>query len=455
MNRNELMGRERLAICACLIGLAGSYVFAQTDSPATAGAEQAADDSLKSWEYVSAIPLQEAGDSPWADFVLTPEVFDGARLDLADLRLYDARQGEVPYALRELRAKDMVVEAKPKPFNKSEGADGVSQLSLDLGESSIEHNEVQIKTPGAGFRRRVIVEGSDDGEQWSKLAEKALLNFREGDRHLVVDDVQYSPCRYRYVRLTVYQDPQVDQKAVPIESAVARRRVTAPGEDVVRSVPFTPREATRTASGPGSKWTIDLGGENVPCDRLIVTIDEPEFVRDYYIEAGGPQGSGDSFRRIASGTWRRRAGEESRDVAAKFDETKAARLRLFVTDHSNDPLNLSAIQVSSPARQVVFAKTPDMQGPLKLYFGCPKAGAPNYDFARNLAEQLSPPPDRHSVGARETNPIYEPAPLPLTERLPWLIYAVLGFAVAVLALLIANLAAAAIRASDAREAAPS
>jgi hypothetical protein len=51
--------------------------------------------------------------------------------------------------------------------------------------------------------------------------------------------------------------------------------------------------------------------------------------------------------------------------------------------------------------------------------------------------------------------VYEPEPLPLTERLPWLIYVLLGAAVAVLGALIISLARAAIAVADARQAAAS
>jgi hypothetical protein len=37
-------------------------------------------------------------------------------------------------------------------------------------------------------------------------------------------------------------------------------------------------------------------------------------------------------------------------------------------------------------------------------------------------------PQRLALGDEQPNPIFEPEPAPLTERSPWLIYAVLGVA---------------------------
>jgi hypothetical protein len=64
---------------------------------------------------------------------------------------------------------------------------------------------------------------------------------------------------------------------------------------------------------------------------------------------------------------------------------------------------------------------------------------------------LEPAPVRFEAGGRQDNPVYQPEPPPLTERLPWLIYVLLGVAVAILAALIANLARSAIRLADLRQ----
>ena len=155
---------------------------------------------------------------------------------------------------------------------------------------------------------------------------------------------------------------------------------------------------------------------------------------------------------MTSGVWQRRAGEPKRDLVAEFgQEVRAARLRLVVTDNRNPALRLKSVKAAAPAHVVIARRAESPAGPWRLYFGNPKSEAPNYDFARNLPQRIAPPPDRISLGPRQENPGYEPEPLPLTERLPWLIYVLLSAAVAVLALLIANLARASIRIADMRD----
>jgi len=406
-------------------------------------------ESVSAWRFFAEVHLVAAEDEPLIDFVLPPSVFDAARVDLADLRLYDAQLRDVPYALRVRSQVDTTEAVAAKEFNRVPGPSGTSQLALDLGEQPIEHNEVEIQTPGRNFRRRVLLEGSDDGEAWSKLAQRDLVHFPSGEKAFIDKTLSYTPSRYRYLRMTLSRDPQNDTEAIEIGTVIVRRRVKIPGELDVRAVAVSERKPVRAEGGPGSSWVIDLQGKDVPVDRLLVTVADEAFVRNYSIEASGPAEANERFWWVTNGVWQRRAGEPQRDLVAEFgQEIRAARLRLVVTDNRNPALRLESVRAAAPARVIIARQTEAATGPWRLYFGNPKAEAPNYDFARNLPPRIAPRPDRLRLGPRQENPAYQPEPLPLTERLPWLIYVLLSAAVAVLALLIVNLARASIRRSD-------
>lgn len=405
------------------------------------------------WKHFADVPAAP-GKAALVDFVVPAAVFDVARMDLGDLRLRDAAGRDVPYALRILNEVDTTEVVPTHEFNRVPGPAGASRLTLDLGAKAIEHNEVEIQTPGKNFRRRVVLEGSDDDNTWSQLTEREVVRFPVEPEPFVVKTLTYTPSRHRYLRMTVDRDPQHDAEAIAIGPVIVRRRVKLPGELDVRRVPFGDREATRAEGGPGSRWIIDLQGRDVPVDRLLVTVGDDEFARNYVIEAGGPVESSERFTYVASGLWQRRAGEPPRELIAEFTgEVRATRLRLTITDNENPPLRLESVRAAAAARVVIARRADAAAEVRRLYYGNPKAEPPNYDFARNLPERLVPPPDRAQLGAPHENPTYQPEPLPLTERLPWLIYVLLSAAVCVLAVLIANLARAAIRVADRSEAA--
>jgi hypothetical protein len=425
--------------------LMAASVAAAADSSVVSGDTE--QEALSNWPCFLEITPPAGNAGPWVDFVLPSAVFAKARFDLLDLLLYADDQREVPYALR-VRVEQNVREPFPASrFNETEGPEGSTELTLDLQRNDIEHNEVELKMAGENYRRLVELEGSDDGNTWRPVQKEPLVFYVRGDTKLRDDSISYPPSRFRYLHVRLHRDPLVDKASVRIEDIQVFRRVEVPGERPKWPAEKGPREPVRTDYGPGSAWILSLGGDQIPVDRIELEIAENDFARDFTLEAGGLPESRQSFAAIASGVLQRKAGEKTRPLVVTFPETRAARLRLLVTDNRNRPLDIQTVSYLAPARQIVFA-TPSSPAPLKLYFGYVKAGEPAYDFARNLPERLIPEPMRATVGTPTDNPHYLPEPLPLTERWPALIYAVLGTVIVVLGIILISLSRAAIRTHD-------
>jgi hypothetical protein len=426
--------------------------------PAPADGETPRHDSAgvrSAWRYVQEIPLSRQRTGGLVDFVLPVAVFDGARADLGDLRLDDPAGKEVPYALRIRRTESRDEAIPAREFNRSKGPEGASEITLDLGETPGEHNAVEVQMPGANYRRHAMLEAGDDGTRWREMATKNLVHWSAS--HQALDDRQlsYPVSRFRYLRVRIERDPVVDQQPVEIAAVTVRRSVAMPGESLDIAARIGPREAVRADDGPGSAWSIELGGDGVPCERLTIDVaaTNVEFVRNYVIEAGGPAGDADEpFRPVGRGLWRRRAGEKPVPLHADFSEVTASRLRLIVTDYHNPPLELRSASARMAAREVVLADPGPGATALALFYGNPRAELPRYDFARNLAATLDPPPARLTLAERRENPGYQPEPLPLTERWPWLIHVILGAISFGLGLIIVSLARTAVRLHDARPA---
>jgi hypothetical protein len=427
-------------------------------------------ESIADWPYFkTVVPIGEGDEaqSPWVDFVLDRDVFTSAKYDLGDLRLFDAAGNPLSYALRTRVPEFRTVPASATEFNRADGPDDSSELSLDLGAEPIEHNEVEVGLPGENFRRRAVLEGSDDRNAWRQLAEDYLIRFRvdrppseEGEEEPGrIEDValSYPPSRFRYLRLRVYPDPVADAgkpgRRVEIGEVVVQRRVALPGEMLTLAAELGPREPTRDQrlGVAASAWIVDLGGENVPVSRIEVEIADASFVREYRIESAGPPEEyrpWDPFRLVHSGTWQRREGEEPEPMVGEFHEVRAARLRLTVVDHGNAPLDVRGVKFTAAARQIVFPKPESWEEEIRLYYGNPDGLAPNYDFARNLPARLEPEPSRTAFGPQQDNPDYVPEPPPLTERWPWLVYTVLGGASLLLGVLLVSVGRAAVGQHD-------
>jgi hypothetical protein len=398
--------------------------------------------SVSSWAFFVEVTPVSAAPGTY-DLVVPLQVMDKSREDLADLRLYDAKGREIPYALRIRREVNEKQEIGIRLFNHANVGTTASEVSVDMGESSGEHNEVEIETAGTNFRRRVEVEGSDSGKEWRTLKTgDVIFSFESQNRAVESNRVSYPISRYRYLRVRVFADELTDKQAPVITGVKVIMALREKGKLTSWTVAVPPYQLLRNQGAPASAWPIDLGAR-VPVDRLALDVDGESFSRPFQIEVVDDP---ENIRLVASGELTRRVGEERRPLVVTFErEEKARKLRLLINDYSNQTLSISSISAGAPARQLVFDLKETSTQPLRLFFGNPKATAPHYDFEKELPAKLSTEPMRSEVAAVSNNPDYRPEPLPLTERIPWLIYVVLAASSLALAIILISLARTAVR----------
>lgn len=396
--------------------------------------------SMSSWPFfVDVTP--RAGAPGASDLIVPFQVLDKARADLADLRLYDARGQEIPYALRSRQEVDDKRAVAVSVFNQATTG-STSEMSVDLGENAGEHNEVEVNTAGTNFRRRVDLEGSDSGREWRTLKSGDLIfSFEAQNKTVESNRLSYPTSRYRYLRVRVFTDLLTDSRAPVITDMKVVMAVHQEGQLSSWSVMVPQYQLLRNQGALASAWALDLGGR-VPCDRLTLEVENESFSRPFQLEdVDDPQ----NIRLLASGELTRRVGEHQPLVITFDHEEHARKLRLLVIDYSNQTLSLSSVTAAAPARQLIF----DLKGagsqPLRLFFGKANATAPHYDFEKEPAARLVTTSAGSEVGAAIPNPDYKPEPLPLTERIPWLIYLVLAASSTALAMILISLARTTLR----------
>ncbi|MGA2033369.1 MAG: DUF3999 family protein [Thermoguttaceae bacterium] len=420
--------------------LVGLTMAAAISAQAAGAAPLEAGDSLASWQWVfeARLPTAAPQAPPWIDFLLPSAVFDNAQSDLRDLRLYDGRGREIPFAWRVRSTRNEEQPLGAKSFNRQENPDRSVQISLDLGLRPVEHQEIDVISKGSDVHRRVEVQGSDDGQSWGMLLDRAwIANYTVDGKKIDIHRLRYAPSRFRYLQVRVYTDLSQPDDKPDIAALTVYHTAQVPGEYVTRPAELSPREAVRAYGVPGSAWVVDLGGRNVPVEKLAFDVGTGEFSRSYVLEKIEDAGN---YAVLARGDWRREPQDRGKPLEIQLSGDVAAhRLRLVVQDHANSPLDLFRAQYTAAARQVVFARR-DLVAPVRLYTGNPRAEAPHYDFAATLPPVLQPAAVRVDLGPCEPNPIYRPEPKPWTERWPWLVYVVLGTASTVLLILLLLLA---------------
>jgi len=417
------------------------------------------------WQYQTTLSLP-AGDlsasSDLLDVFVPAELFRHARYDLSDLRLDAANGNSIPFAVRTLSARTALEYLPSSEFNRSEPDGGIHEVTLEFSGDDPTHNQVVVETSGEEFRRTVVIEGSDDGQDWKKLVESHLLDLTLEEKSFIRNTFHYRESRHRFLRIQVSPDPQVTTSEAgkdefTIGAVRASREIAIPAQPVVTDAVISTREPTRQFGSPGSRWILDFGAE-IPVDRLEVMVADREFARDISLEAetvnllGQPQ-----FYPVMvneSTTWQRQKSDKPAAFVLTFSEVRSRRLRLTSADYRNKPLTLTSAKGSAPARQIVLQRSDATQFPMVLRFGNPEAESPNYDFARNLPEALPTTPVRAVLGAAEPNPAYVAPPMPFTERFPWFIYVALSSVSIALGAVVMNLSKAAIANHDAASGKP-
>jgi Protein of unknown function (DUF3999) len=396
---------------------------------------------LSLWPYYLDV-TPEKGDPGMYDVIVPLAVFDKSGAGLGDLRLFDSTNREIPYAIRVREEIDDVEEFEGSLFNHAQVGSS-SEASVDLGEEPEEHNQVEIETLGTNFRRQVSIEGSDNGRDWRMLNNNGvLLSFKSENNAVESNRVSYPASRYRYLRVRVQRDSLIDNEAPRISGVTAMKAVREKGQLASWSVPVPSYELLRNQGAHASAWTIDLGAR-APCDRLTLEVFDTSFSRPFQVESVDDE---QQVRLIASGTLTRHSGDEEKPLVIIFDnEENVRKLRLQITDYSNPTLNIEGIQAGAPARELVFELKEASSEPLRLFVGNANITAPHYDFEKELPARLAKQPTNSAITVLLPNREYKPEPLPLTERVPWLIYVVLAVSSIALGLVLFSLARTATR----------
>lgn len=167
-----------------------------------------------------------------------------------------------------------------------------------------------------------------------------------------------------------------------------------------------------------SRATVITARIAVPFDSVRIETPEPAFDRHMDVSVSE---HGEKWRYAGSGSvYRTPAGERLQLTFSEQDE-RHIRIRMFNQD--DRPLAIARVIVGRPAVRVLFRPG---QGPHFLYYGNPRARAPEYDFARTLP---TCEPAKASLSAPENNPVYR---RPWTEASDWALYAALIAAVVAL-----------------------
>jgi len=383
--------------------LAVVAVFIAACVASAAQAPDSQDAARAAWRYRRPVVLADGARADgFMAITIPPEVAERSQAGLADLRLVSEDGREVPYVLdvdvprtAERRRSGRLVAAPVEPRRLSawvvdfEGPTAFDRLELDID--------------GAGFSKRIEVETSLDGTQWTRAGGEAWVFDRPWRGRRIHDTAieQAAPLTARYVRLTAD-----DWRSTP---------VTVRGVTAVLTTHLGGRRWTReaalvrldTPAGQPSRYRLDAPA-GAPVERIAIATDDVAFWRDVRVFEAGPRGD---LTPVSGRETIYRVRLDDADLDAERLDVDlvrpvAAPLIVEIDDGDSPPLARPRVTLSGMERR---ALVPATAAPLTLYYGNAATRRPVYDIeALRTRLSLVERYPQATLGPETANPRYAP-----------------------------------------------
>ena len=354
--------------------------------------------------------------------VIDEDIWNHARKDLADIRLYDPRGTQVPYFLNQQRGGIFSEEQPAKILNLG-AIKGHTEFDVAGGEIA-EYDRIRLQLNAKDFITTAAVEGINTAGQsrGTKLGSFTLYDFsRENLGSNSVLKLPPSTFRYLHVRLSSGVLP-IQVKGATIYNM---REKQSAWTDVGVCHPSEQKEHTTIL-------TCDVS-PRMPLERILfrAASGQINFRRNVSVtdEHGGQVASGEitRIRMNRGGTM-----VTSEELAVKVIPGQDSDRLTVTIDNGDDPgLTFDSVQPQSIERRLFFE--PQRETVLNLYYGDQKLAAPVYDYAKFF--KADPAPVQARLGTGTDNPAYRGRPddRPWSERHRSLLWTAMLLAVAVLA----------------------
>ena len=394
----------------------------------------AADFSLEDWQFVKSISVPDVAEGDLVEVVPDPEVFSGAAPGLADLRIVQGNEREVPYQVvvergsRERRAFPVTIR------DLGFVPDQFSTFVADLGESGLFHNEIEVSTSSQNFQRDVMVEGSNDAKTWAVLQEGTrIFDFSLKERDFTARNtrVRYpeSTARFLRVKITNAEEDPLNPTGASVFSVSETLAEEA-------SYPASISERTEDTAKRRSLIVFDLGNRGLPTNRLTIQTPQVNFYREVTLEGTGDAPSWSLIQRsgvLYSYDTPKFVGDQ---LTLSYPETTFRYLRLTVNNEDYPLLPIEGVEVFGVPRKLLFQAQPGAS--YKLYYGNPEARTLSYELERILPFLETENLPVGTLGPQRNNQAFkvERSRLPFSERYTWLITVVVVVVAIAVALLL-------------------
>ncbi|MDP9337294.1 MAG: DUF3999 domain-containing protein [Acidobacteriota bacterium] len=375
------------------------------------------------FKYRRAIQAPAPGGQHY--FVVDETIWQHARPDLSDLRLYTAEK-EIPY---KLAAESGGSETEQKQLRVLQPAtvSGKTQFILDMSGLE-EYDRINLKLATKNFVAHARVEGQDDlrGPHWALLGTTTLYDL--SDEKLGSNTTLQIPLStFRYLRVAV------DSSVKPADVQSGTAGITRAQKAVWRELAVVVKQEQRNRD---TVLSFEMS-PNVPVERLVLSIDpaQKNFRREISTQNGEQVSAAGEISRIHMLRNGRKVDVEQtsldlcRSCSGNPVGADTKTLKFIIHNGDDQPLKITSARLQQFERRIYFEAD---SAPLWLYYGDDHLGAPEYDYAKLFQKDARA--DAIALSNEEANSAYSGRPdeRPWSERHPAVLWTTIIAAVLIL-----------------------
>ena len=384
------------------------------------------------WQYYK--DIQISGNPLKGELVkitLDQDVFNNSQKDLSDLRIVVDSSFDVPYKLIVESGTFSQKNIYPAlVLNNSYNAeDGYNIFIVDFGQGGFLNSSLNIITSSENFKRSVEISGGNDMASWNIIRSNGYIydyTDRVGNFKAQNTVVDYSENAYRYIQVKIFTGNEVP---LVINGAQISKITKKQRRETILKPPY---EIKENFSEKITEVVIDLGKKGWPTSNIKIDSLDENFNREVVIYESSDKTNWQSVGQdyIFNYNTPKFIGS---NLDVNYRETSKRYLKIEIFNGDNKPISVNGISVKTILRSIVFQCEVDAIGSsYQLYYGNSKADFPQYDLELFFTYLDTGKYSSSSLSNEKLNSFYQkkvPPPLPLSERIPYLVPGVLVLAI--------------------------
>lgn len=386
------------------------------------------------YEYSAPVVSEFKPGEP-ARVPLPQELLSKSRLGLqTDLRVVNDQGTEIPFVIQNRIEPGEVSQSFAFKITSYDQKQKKSLIVVKRPDKAPHFREVEFVTASEDFKKKVAIEASPDGKNWSPVATDMIFDFSSSIA-LSKIVVEIPRTDQPHLRLTLedestplQKDPEfslayegLQFKALGINTKSFRiaaiRGRTGPEQEekpVYDILEISPEQFTVTADKEGNSL-VNLGRIHLPVSEVVLDVANPYFYRQVEVVETEDE-DGEDERVVGRGPLYRMTGMKNPENRLSFGETTLRHAWLRITNNNNPPLKLNGIELKWTRKDLTFIPEPGRN--YQIFAGSDEAETPTYELQKVLSGDTQGRASYQELrlGAIEKNSSYKPGKGPKESR---------------------------------------